>query len=104
METVFHSLLSSPCPPTKCFVKYFYVRDASLRFMGLWKKKHETGQWLEIGAMEAIASQPDVSIMNGSGIVFSSIASKQSDSNSEMASEGDGKLSMDGTAGKETNH
>lgn len=62
--------------------------------MGLWKKKHETGQWLEIGATEAIASQPDASIMNASGIVFS---------NSEMASEGDGKLSMDGTAGKETN-
>ncbi|XP_019180494.1 PREDICTED: uncharacterized protein LOC109175643 isoform X2 [Ipomoea nil] len=66
------------------------LRDASLRFMGLWKKKHETGQWLEIGATEAIASQPDVSIMNASGIVFSS----------EMASEGDGKLSMDGTAGE----
>ncbi|VFQ76847.1 unnamed protein product [Cuscuta campestris] len=64
------------------------LRDASLRFMELWKKKHETGQWLEMGAAEAIASQSDMFVMNAS------------DSNTDLASEADGKLNTDGTAGE----
>lgn len=60
--------------------------------MELWKKKHGARHWLENGAVEAMASQPDPS-----GIMFSNI----SHSNSEKASDSNEKLTMDGTAGKE---
>ena len=45
-------------------------RDACLKFMDLWKKKHETGQWVEIEAAEVMASQANISAANDSGIVF----------------------------------
>lgn len=38
--------------------------------MDLWKKKHETGQWVEIEAAEVMASQANISAANDSGIVF----------------------------------
>ncbi|CAH9131049.1 unnamed protein product [Cuscuta epithymum] len=88
--------------PLLCFADCFgasRLRDASLRFMELWKKKHETGQWLEIGVAEAIASETDVSVMNASGVAFSNIAGKHSTS-AEFASEADGKLNTDATAGE----
>ncbi|XP_022760301.1 COP1-interacting protein 7-like [Durio zibethinus] len=47
------------------------LRDACVKFTELWKRKHETGQWLEIEAAEAISSQSDFSAMNATGIVFS---------------------------------
>ncbi|KAK4341678.1 hypothetical protein RND71_040179 [Anisodus tanguticus] len=63
------------------------LRDACVRFMELWKKKHENGQWVEIEAAEAMANQLDIAAMNASGILLSNIANKQFDSNSKMASE-----------------
>ena len=46
-------------------------REACIRFMELWKRKHETGQWLEIEATEAMSCRSDFSSMNASGIVIS---------------------------------
>lgn len=76
------------------------LRDACVRFMELWKKKHENGQWVEIEAAEAIANQLDIAAMNASGIVLSNIANKQFDSNSEMSSENYVRSSADGTSGE----
>ncbi|XP_022740087.1 COP1-interacting protein 7-like [Durio zibethinus] len=53
------------------------LRDACVKFTELWKRKHETGQWLEIEAAEAMSSGYDFSAMNGSGIVFSNMINKQ---------------------------
>lgn len=41
--------------------------------MDLWKKKHETGQWVEIEA-EVLATQPNISATNDSGIMFANAA------------------------------
>lgn len=76
------------------------LRDACVRFMELWKKKHENGQWVEIEAAEAMANQLDIAAMNASGILLSNIANKQFDSNSEMASENYVKSSTDGNSGE----
>ncbi|XP_022722369.1 COP1-interacting protein 7-like isoform X2 [Durio zibethinus] len=53
------------------------LRDACVKFTQLWQRKHETGQWLEIEASEAMSSQSDFSAMNASGIVFSNMINKQ---------------------------
>ena len=45
-----------------------------MKFMDLWKKKHETGQWVEIEATEVMATQPNISAMNDSGIMFANAA------------------------------
>jgi hypothetical protein len=45
--------------------------------MELWKRKHETGQWLEIEAAEAMSSRSDFSAMNASGIMLANVANKQ---------------------------
>ncbi|XP_015887871.3 COP1-interacting protein 7 isoform X2 [Ziziphus jujuba] len=66
------------------------LKDACIRFKDLWKKKHETGQWLEIEAAEAMSSRPDFSAMNASGIILSSVANE---SHTELASENNGKSS-----------
>ncbi|XVF38482.1 hypothetical protein REPUB_Repub20aG0105900 [Reevesia pubescens] len=47
------------------------LRNACVKFTELWKRKHETGQWLEIEAAEAMSSRSDFSAMNATGIVFS---------------------------------
>jgi hypothetical protein len=52
-------------------------RDACVRFMELWKRKHETGQWVEIEGAEAMSSRSDFSSMNASGIVLSNTINKQ---------------------------
>ncbi|CAK9165748.1 unnamed protein product [Ilex paraguariensis] len=75
------------------------LMDACLRFMDLWKRKHETGQWLEIEAAEAMSTQSDFSTMDASGIMLSSVANKLNESCSEMASENIGKTSIDTTTG-----
>ncbi|CAN6874600.1 unnamed protein product [Brassica oleracea] len=59
--------------PLISFAKSFgasRLMDACLKFMDLWKKKHETGQWVEIEAAEVMASQANISAANDSGIVF----------------------------------
>uniref|UniRef100_A0A2P2MKD1 Uncharacterized protein MANES_03G163000 n=1 Tax=Rhizophora mucronata TaxID=61149 RepID=A0A2P2MKD1_RHIMU len=52
------------------------LMDACLKFMELWKRKHETGTWVEIEAAE-VSSRPDISVMNVSGIILSNAANKQ---------------------------
>lgn len=73
-------------------------RDACKRFKELWKKKHETGQWVEIEAAEELSNQSDFSAMNASGIMLSSVA------NAELSSESNGKTSGIASAGKYSNH
>ncbi|KAJ6318750.1 hypothetical protein OIU76_014164 [Salix suchowensis] len=53
------------------------LMDACVRFMELWKRKHETGQWVEIEGAEAMSSRSDFSSMNASGIVLSNTINKQ---------------------------
>ncbi|XP_044487155.1 COP1-interacting protein 7-like [Mangifera indica] len=53
------------------------LRDACVRFMDLWKRKHETGQWVEIEEAEAMSNQADFSAMNASGIMLSNVINKQ---------------------------
>lgn len=56
-------------------------RDACLKFKELWKRKHESGQWLEIEAAEALSSRPDFSpSTNTSGIILTSLTDKQTES------------------------
>ncbi|XP_016504079.2 COP1-interacting protein 7-like [Nicotiana tabacum] len=76
------------------------LKDACVRFMELWKKKHENGQWVEIEAAEAMANQLNIAAMNASGILLSNIANKQFDSNAEMASENYVKSSADSNSGE----
>lgn len=78
------------------------LMDACSRFIDLWKRKHETGQWLEIEAAEAMPSPSDFSSMNASGIMFSNVVNKQKDfreglpeSHGEIVSETNGKASVD---------
>lgn len=83
-------------PPLVSFADCFgavRLRDACLRFVDLWKKKHETGQWVEIEAAEAMSSRADFCAMNASGIVLASMANKQNDLNNE-------KSEVDITAGE----
>ncbi|KAL0388440.1 UNVERIFIED_CONTAM: COP1-interacting protein 7 [Sesamum radiatum] len=40
--------------------------EACFRFMDLWKSKHETGEWLDIDASEALSTRSDFSAMNAS--------------------------------------
>ncbi|KAJ6911268.1 hypothetical protein NC652_021791 [Populus alba x Populus x berolinensis] len=53
------------------------LMDACVRFMELWKRKHETGQWVEIEGAEAMSSRSDLSSMNASGVVLSNTINKQ---------------------------
>ncbi|CAA2997406.1 Hypothetical predicted protein [Olea europaea subsp. europaea] len=69
--------------------------EACSRFMHLWKRKHENGQWLEIEAAEATSTQSDLSAMNTSGVVLSGVANTYNDSNCELASENYGKSGSD---------
>ncbi|KAI8005209.1 COP1-interacting protein 7 [Camellia lanceoleosa] len=65
----------------------------------LWKGKHETGQWLEIEAAEAMSNRSDFSAINASGIMLSSMANKQNESHGDLASEDNGKAAIDASAG-----
>ncbi|GMI72052.1 hypothetical protein like AT5G43310 [Hibiscus trionum] len=65
-------------------------RDACIKFNDLWKRKHETGQWLEIEAAEAMSSRSDFPAMNATGIVFS-----ESNGKSGVESSTDEKPPMD---------
>ncbi|MQM06556.1 hypothetical protein Taro_039381 [Colocasia esculenta] len=51
--------------------------EACLKFMELWKRKHETGQWLEIEAAEAMSMQSEFSSINASGIMLSADIGKE---------------------------
>ncbi|KAF8401934.1 hypothetical protein HHK36_012885 [Tetracentron sinense] len=83
------------------------LMEACLRFMDLWKGKHETGQWLEFEAAEVMSSRSDLSSLNASGIMLSSEAKTQKEfqeawpeSHAELATESNGKTSNDASADK----
>lgn len=50
-----------------------YFRDACRNFISLWKRKHESGQWLEIETAEVTPNHADFSAINASGIIFSNM-------------------------------
>ncbi|GFY85428.1 COP1-interacting protein-like protein [Actinidia rufa] len=74
------------------------LMDACLRFIDLWKRKHETGQWLEIEAAEATPSQSDFSVMNAPGIMLSNVANKRNESHGDLVLEDNGKTGIDASA------
>ncbi|KAI8004582.1 COP1-interacting protein 7 [Camellia lanceoleosa] len=78
------------------------LMDACSWFIDLWKGKHETGRWLEIEATEAMSNRSDFSAMNASGIMLSSMANKQNESHGDLASEDNGKVAIDASAGDKT--
>ncbi|KAF8095070.1 hypothetical protein N665_0342s0019 [Sinapis alba] len=89
--------------PLISFAKSFgasRLMDACLKFMDLWKKKHETGQWVEIEAAEVMASQANISAANDSGIVFANAANMRRDpwpgtlENSDVKSPSDSKANV----------
>uniref|UniRef100_A0A5B7B089 COP1-interacting protein 7 n=1 Tax=Davidia involucrata TaxID=16924 RepID=A0A5B7B089_DAVIN len=87
--------------PLVSFAEFFgasRLMDACLRFMDLWKGKHESGQWLEIEAAEAMSSRSDFSTTNTSGIMLSSVANKHNESRNELASENNAKAGIDTSA------
>lgn len=47
--------------------------------MKLWEGKHESGQWIEIEAGEALSYRSEFSPLNTSGIIFSEDAMKQNE-------------------------
>lgn len=59
-----------------------------MKFLELWKRKHETGQWLEIEAAEAMSSRSEYSAINASGIM---LANEVKQKEYELASENNGK-------------
>ncbi|CAA7045466.1 unnamed protein product [Microthlaspi erraticum] len=68
--------------PLISFAKSFgasRLMNACLKFKDLWKKKHETGQWVEIEA-EVLATQPNISATNDSGIMFANAPNMRRDS------------------------
>ncbi|XP_057546968.1 COP1-interacting protein 7 [Amaranthus tricolor] len=46
------------------------MMDACKKFLDLWKAKHESGQWVEVEATEAMSCRSDVPSTNAAGIVF----------------------------------
>ncbi|XP_023547770.1 COP1-interacting protein 7-like isoform X1 [Cucurbita pepo subsp. pepo] len=80
------------------------LMDACIKFKELWKRKHESGQWLEIEAAEALSSRADFSpSMNASGIILTNMTDKQtesrealSESQSEPSPTNKGNASADG--------
>ncbi|KAG4949553.1 hypothetical protein JHK82_042764 [Glycine max] len=82
-------------PPLMSFVECFgasRMKDTCTKFRDLWRRKHETGQWLEIEAAEMTCNRSDFSPFNVSGIILPSMASA---SHTELDSESNGKASSD---------
>ncbi|OAY65288.1 hypothetical protein ACMD2_11098 [Ananas comosus] len=61
------------------------LKEACFQFMELWKSKHETGQWIEVEAAEALHSQSEFSYFNASGIVLSEDAMKHNQESSPVS-------------------
>ncbi|XP_020248346.1 uncharacterized protein LOC109825853 [Asparagus officinalis] len=53
------------------------LKEACIRFMELWRVKHETGQWIEVEAAEAMSTRSGFSPFNISGIVLAGDTRKQ---------------------------
>jgi len=63
--------------------------------MSLWKRKHESGLWLEIEASEVTPNRADFSEINTSGILLSD--NMVSTYHTEMDSESNGRKTYSGT-------
>ncbi|KAK9146407.1 hypothetical protein Sjap_006310 [Stephania japonica] len=81
--------------------------DACLRFMNLWKEKHESGQWLDIEAAELMSSRSVASTMDASGTLPFMETLKQKDLheswqdlNVDKHNESNGKVIDDANADK----
>ncbi|GFP85841.1 hypothetical protein PHJA_000727900 [Phtheirospermum japonicum] len=84
-----------------CFAEGFgamRLMQACSRFIGLWKGKHEAGQWLNIEASEAFAARSDFTAVNASGIILSDTLNKHDELNHELVSENNGKSSSTNNA------
>ncbi|RDX88343.1 COP1-interacting protein 7, partial [Mucuna pruriens] len=68
------------------------LMDACRNFVSLWKRKHESGQWLEIEATEVTPNRADSSAINASGIILSNMVTA---SHTELDSESNGKTNSD---------
>ncbi|BAT94781.1 COP1-interacting protein [Vigna angularis] len=83
-------------PPLMSFAECFgasRMKDACTKFRDLWRRKHETGQWLEIEAAETMSNRSDFSALNASGIILPNMVSA---SHTELDSgSNDGKASSD---------
>ncbi|KAK7391722.1 hypothetical protein VNO78_20141 [Psophocarpus tetragonolobus] len=82
-------------PPLMSFAECFgasRMKDACTKFRDLWRRKHETGQWLEIEAAETMSNRSDFSPLNVSGIILPNMASA---SHTEVDSLSNGKASSD---------
>lgn len=51
-----------------------------MRYIQLWKGKHETGQWIEVEAAEAMSYRSEFSPLNSSGIILSGDPMRQKES------------------------
>ncbi|KAF9625182.1 hypothetical protein IFM89_020049 [Coptis chinensis] len=59
---------------------YGQEKDACIKFVQLWKEKHEIGHWLEIDSAETMSDPSDVSSMIAPGTVISIEEKKQNES------------------------
>lgn len=72
--------------------------------MELWKKKHESGQWLEVEAAEAMSTQSEFSALNASGIIFATDSIMQKDHGYSQSIAGDMVVETNGKAGIYSEH
>ncbi|CAL9095020.1 unnamed protein product [Musa textilis] len=78
------------------------LKDACLQFMELWKKKHETGQWLEVEVAEAMSTRSEFSALNASGIIFATDPMMQNDhGDAQSVTGGDMVTETDGRADRQ---
>ena len=70
--------------------------------MELWKLRHETGQWIEVEATEAMPTCSGFSPFNSSGIVLAGDAMKQEEfGEASLASDSNGNdATTDHSSGK----
>lgn len=82
---------------------FVYNRDACTRFIELWKRKHENGQWVEVEEAEALSSHVDYGSINASGIILSDMVNNPKavfpESSNDVASEENGKATTSMNAG-----
>lgn len=74
------------------------LMEACIRFVQLWKEKHETGQWLEIDSAETISSRSEFSSMITPGTEVAQhydIRDVLSDSAIQLSNEGSIKANVD---------
>ncbi|KAG0486265.1 hypothetical protein HPP92_008360 [Vanilla planifolia] len=70
------------------------LKEACIRYIELWKCKHESGQWIEVEAAEAVSYRSEFSPLNTSGIILSGDEVRQKEV--ETWSVSGGETSMEG--------